>query len=54
MDLSLWVQNQSGLNIEFQDSQGYMERPRLKQTKQNKQETTKKEQRKKYTNKYRI
>ena len=32
-----WVQGQPGLQSEFQDSQGYTEKPCLKKTKQNKQ-----------------
>jgi hypothetical protein len=31
-----WVRGQSGLQSEFQDSQGYTEKPCLKKTKQNK------------------
>jgi hypothetical protein len=32
-----WVQGQPGLQSEFQDSQGYTEKPCLKKSKQNKQ-----------------
>ena len=39
-----WVQGQSGLHGEFQDSQGYTEKPRLE--KQNKNKQTKNQQKK--------
>jgi hypothetical protein len=39
-----WVRGQSGLQSEFQDSQGYTEKPCLKKTKQNKKKKTAKPQ----------
>ena len=41
---SLWVQGQPGLQIEFQDSQGYTENPYLNKTKQNKTKQNKTKQ----------
>jgi hypothetical protein len=44
-----WVQDQPGLQSEFQDSQGYIEKPCLEKTKQNKtnKQTNKKREREK-------
>jgi hypothetical protein len=47
---SLWVQGQSGLQNEFQDSQGYIVRPGYK-TKQNKTKQNKTKQNKTKQNK---
>ena len=39
--MDFWVQGQPGLHSEFQDSQGYTEKPCLKKTKQKKKNNTK-------------
>jgi hypothetical protein len=41
-----WVQGQPGLQSEFQDSQGYTEKPCLNKTKQNKTKQNKTKQNK--------
>jgi hypothetical protein len=39
--VDFWVRGQPGLQSEFQDSQGYTEKPCLKKQKQNKTQTKK-------------
>jgi hypothetical protein len=44
---SFWVRGQLGLQIEFQDSQGYTEKPCLEKQKQKKTKKKQKKQKKK-------
>ena len=44
--MDFWVQDQPGLHSEFQDNQGYTEKPCLKKKKKKKKKEKKKERKK--------